>query len=82
MPDTQPRALSARSSDSGAILAPYRLREFGDVSGHSIGSNSGQVITDTLNARLRRARPQVGEDSIGHVEGTLTVNETTENGWQ
>ena len=37
-------------------------------------------IADKLNARLREARPQVGEDSLGHVEGTPTLNQTTENG--
>lgn len=37
-------------------------------------------IADSLNVRLREARPQVGEDSLGHVESTPTLNEARENG--
>ena len=67
-----------------------RLRELMERMGHAssraamiylnVSKARSRHIADRLNARLREARPQVDEGSLGHVEGTPTLNQTTENG--
>jgi integrase len=73
------------AADDGASL-----RELMERMGHAspraamiylhVSKARSRHIADRLNARLREARPEVDGDSLGHVEGTPTLNESMENG--